>query len=369
MSSHNIRTDYLLDSDLIYLNTAALGPTPQAVLHRILQASQELARYPSHDAKDGLDIFLAAEQVRETGARLLGCDAEELRLTCSTTGSMNAIAQSIRLNQGDRILTTDSEHDGGSWCWHYLARRDSAIIDTVSITRLDYDHHAILERLAAAINSNTRVISVSHVIASTGLRMPIDEIAALAREHGILCVVDGAQAIGNINVNLKSLGCHAYATSGYKWLMGPKGTGFIYVSHDASSAIQPIYWNNLHSYINPTLALGLGTAIKAVLSHNITTIEHHNIALRNRAYAGLLELSTIKILSPPPGPQATAILSFELPDDLDSEYLRVMLREKHRLVVKAVEKKWFNGIRISPHMFNDESDIDALLQALRVYIT
>jgi len=88
----------------------------------------------------------------------------------------------------------------------------------------------ILKRLADNLTKKTKLISVSHVFSSTGLRTPIAEIAALARANGALCIVDGAQAAGAIEVNVKTLGCHAYATSGHKWLMGPKGTGLLYLS-------------------------------------------------------------------------------------------------------------------------------------------
>src|SRR4029079_2413333 len=125
-----------------------------------------------------------------------------------------------------RVLTTDVEHEGGSVCWSYLKRRRGISIDVVSIAPGDFGTRAIIGRFEKAITDHTKVISVSHVITSTGLRMPIAEIAALAKSRGVLCVVDGAQAVGGIDVDVKKLGCHAYVATGHKWLMGPKGTGF-----------------------------------------------------------------------------------------------------------------------------------------------
>jgi selenocysteine lyase/cysteine desulfurase len=94
----------------------------------------------------------------------------------------------------------------------------------------------------------TRVISVSHVITSTGLRMPVREIVALARSRNILTIIDGAQAVGNIEVDVKAIGCDAYAAPGHKWLMAPKGTGFLYIRKEAASQIQPVEWTekNIH---------------------------------------------------------------------------------------------------------------------------
>lgn len=368
MNSGDEHSEYVLDSDLIYLNTAALGPTPRIILECVQDAWRELAEYTNRiDHRH--DIYQRAEQAREQCASFIGCRADELLVTRGTTDSMNIIAQSVRLNAGDRVLTTDREHDGGALCWRYLARRYGAIVDTVPVA-IDHDPHAIVKRFAAAITSHTRIISVSHVIASTGLRLPVAEIADLARQHGIVCAVDGAQAVGNIEVNVKSLGCHAYATSGHKWLMGPKGTGLLYVSRDGDADIEPIEWENASSFIgNPALTIGLGAALKAVQSRDIAVVERHNVELRNRCYEGLARVPNVELVGPPPGPQATAILSIRLPTSIDSDRVRMTLREKHNIVVKTVERKWFNGIRIAPHVFNTEADIDALLEALRETLT
>lgn len=199
------------------------------------------------------------------------------------------------------------------------------------------------------------------------------EIATIARERGILCVVDGAQAVGAIPVNVKSLGCHAYATSGHKWLMGPKGTGLLYVSRDAGAAIQPIQWQDGHRYgaesagVGPLpLAIGLGAAIQRMQDIGMAEVERHGLALRNRAYAGLQQIAKVRLVGPPPGPHASAMVTCVLPDGIDSKMLRDALREKHGIIVKMIEKHWFNGIRLSPHVLNSTGDIDAALQALQV---
>jgi selenocysteine lyase/cysteine desulfurase len=252
-------------------------------------------------------------------------------------------------------------------------QRRGAVIDRVAIAPEDHDTAAIVRRFADAIAPATRVISVSHVITSTGLRMPIAEICKLARSHNIISIVDGAQAVGAMPVDVKALGCDAYATSGHKWLMGPKGTGLLYVSKHASAAIQPIQWQEDHRYgansagVGPLpLAIGLGAAIERLQAIGMAEVERHNLELRNRAYAGLKQIPKLRMVSAPPGPLATALVTCKLPDAIDSKVLRDTLFNKHRIVVKMVEKQWFNGIRISPHVLNTEAHIDAVLGALRV---
>jgi selenocysteine lyase/cysteine desulfurase len=314
---------------------------------------------------------VAANRARALAADLLGCTADEILITRSTTDAMNSLAQGVRLTPGDRVLTTDQEHDGGHVGWQYRARRDGVRLDTVPIAPTDHDPAAILRRFADAITRRTRVISVSHVITSTGFRMPIAEIATLAKAHGILCIVDGAQAVGQIDVDVKALGCHAYATAGHKWLMGPKGTGLLYVSREAAG-IEPVQWEDGRTFVAHStgmgslpLASGLAVAIEAMQARGLPAVERHDMALRNRAYAGLQAIPQCEVVSPPTGPLGTALVAARLPPHVDSRRVMIALREKHGVVIKMVEKRWFNGIRLSPHVFTTEADIDAALRALR----
>jgi len=367
-------SEYLLASGLTYLNTASLGPTPRMVLNRTLETWNELESNPVYMAYGDGPVLAEADRTREQAAGLLGCTADEILITRSTTDAMNSLAQGIRLVPGDRVLMTDQEHEGGSVGWQYRSRRDGVHIDVVPVALTDHDPDEIVRRFAAAITPATRVISVSHVISSTGLRMPITEIAALARHRGALCIVDGAQAVGHIDVDVKSLGCHAYATAGHKWLMGPKGTGLLYVSREATG-IEPVQWEDGRRFIaNSTgvgslpLAVGLGAAIEAMRARRMTAVESHDIALRNRAYAGLKEIPKLEVVSTPPGPLATALVAARLPVDIDSRQVRDILRQRHDVVIKMVEKRWFNGIRLSPHLFNTERDIDVALRAIRTVL-
>jgi selenocysteine lyase/cysteine desulfurase len=367
-------SEYLLSPGLIHLNTASLGATPRAVFDRVMQAWRELESDPVRMAYFTTEdtVLSATEKVRERAAGFLGCDPDELLLTRCTTDGMNNVAQSIRWNAGDRVLTTDQEHHGGNLGWLYQTQRRGVLLDRITIAPDDHDQAVIVQSFAAAITPATRVISVSHVITSTGLRMPIAEISSLAREHGILCVVDGAQAVGGFPIDVKALGCHAYAASGHKWLMGPKGTGLLYVARDAWPAMKPIQWQNAHNYgaesagVGPLpLVVGLGAAIERLQAIGMSEVERRGLALRNRAYIGLKQIARLRVVSPPPGPMATAMVACELPAGIDSKIVRDFLRSKHSIVVKMVEKQWFNGIRISPHVLNTDADIDALLRALR----
>jgi selenocysteine lyase/cysteine desulfurase len=314
-------------------------------------------------------VAALADKTRNAVADLIGCTADEVLLTRSTTNAMNIAALGIDLGRGDRVLTTDSEHEGGGAGWKYLEQRRGIAVDRVAIAPGDHNITGILERFAAAIRNETRVISVSHVNFATGLRMPVREIVALAKAKNILTIVDGAQAVGNIVVDVKSIGCDAYAAPGHKWLLGPKGTGFLYINKDAATKIQPVEWTDGKTYGAESagagslpLIVGLGAAIESARKRGMEASETQTLLLRNRAYEGLKKIPKVQILSAQPGPLATALLLFRHPDGVNNRAFFDALRNKYNVVLRGFPQ--VRGMRLSAHVFNTEADIDAALKAI-----
>nr|WP_299907063.1 aminotransferase class V-fold PLP-dependent enzyme [Sphingomonas bacterium] len=339
------RPEYGFAPGLTYLNTAALGPTPLSVRARMDAAWIELERNPVFETYGDGPLHLQSDRAREEVAALLGCRSTELLITRSTTDAMNILVSGMQLAAGDRVLLTDQEHEGGTYCWTNLARRRGIIIDTISIAPEDHDPAAIVARFARAIRPGTKVVSVSHVISATGYFMPIPEIAALARANGMLCMVDGAQAFGQIPVDVKALGCHAYAAPGHKWLMGPKGTGVLYLDPDTSDRIEPVQIEGGHRFISNStgvgclpLCIGLGAAAEAMRKRDMAAVRARTLDLRNLAYEGLTRIPGLRLASAPPGPAATALVAAYLPDAVDSFAFRAALLTKHQMVVKMAEK-------------------------------
>lgn len=371
-SGQDNKSEYLFAENLTYLNTGTLGPCRRETVRESIKMWEELESLPmKFYGSWGAESL--AEKTRTVAARFLGCDLSEMLITTSTTNGMNAVAQGLRLKAGDRILITDQEHSGGLSCWKYYAKYYGSVIDSVAVPNGENNAEAVLDRIKKSVTEKTRLISVSHVFSSTGLRMPIAEISALARSKGVLCIVDGAQAAGAIKVNVKELGCHAYATSGHKWLMGPKGTGLLYLSKDAQDIIRPMQfdesyktYNNGNGVVNLPCILGLAKAIEYLESVGIDKVEKHNLSLRNRLSEKLGNISSLKIVSPSPGRLASPMLACVLPDAVDRVAFVKMLLEKHKLSIRATHKEFgFNGIRFSTHIFNTEKEVDFAAEVLR----
>lgn len=362
--------DFAFEPGLVYLQTGSLGPTPRPVMEHTIAAWRELELNPS--AKGYGSLEQAMEAVRTRAATFMGCKTTELVITRSTTEGMNWVAQGIAWTAGDRVLTSDQEHPGGRVCWDYVARRSSVALDVVPIPPGENNAQAIIDGFAKRITPRTRVLSFSHVLSSTGLRMPVAELSALARSHGCMAVVDGAQAAGGMPVDVKALGCHVYATSGHKWLLAPKGTGLLYLADDLGSSIDPIALQGGRASYSASSGvtsipsvIGLGAALMYLSSIGLGAIETHDLALRNRLFLALQGVPRLRVVSAAPGPLASALLTFRLPDGIESGAFQAVMREKHRIELKVVPKNWMNGIRVSTHLFNTEQDVDALVAALR----
>src|SRR4030095_3444063 len=165
-------SEYLFSEGLTYLNTGTLGPCRRDTIEESLKIWEELESLPvKFYGKFGAESL--AEKTRGVAAGFLGCDISEMLITNSTTSGMNAVAQGLRLKAGDRILTTNQEHGGGLLCWNYFARYYGAIVDKINISPGEDDAELILKRVKDNLRKKTKLISVSHVFSSTGLRMPI----------------------------------------------------------------------------------------------------------------------------------------------------------------------------------------------------
>jgi len=362
--------DLLIDPDLSYVQTGSLGPTPRPVLDKTLAVWRELERDPTAFGYGPLEQGM--EGVRAKAAALLGCQLRELVITTSTTEGINWVAQGITLAPGDRILTTDQEHPGGRVGWDFVAKRYGATIDVVAIPPGENDAAAIVDRFSKLVTPRTRVLSFSHVLTSTGLRMPVAELTALARRAGAISVVDGAQAAGGVAVDVKQLGCDVYATSGHKWLLGPKGTGLLYLSDALVDRLEVIALQDGRAVYSHSVGVcsipsvhGLGAALDYITALGIARVEAHNLALHRYAFDALAKLPKVHIVSARDGSLATPLLTYALPAGVDAWALADKLHTAYRVEVKGVPREFLNGHRVSTHAFNDERDIDRLVSALR----
>jgi selenocysteine lyase/cysteine desulfurase len=371
-----VRDQFLLEPGYAYLNTGGLGPSPGPVIAAFHEAWLDLERRCESGHGTRADV-------RAHACEFLGCAEDELAFTRNATEGMNLVARGLKLREGDEIVMTTHEHPGGAMPWFAVREETPVRIRTIEPGSGGDD---TLERLRGALTARTRVVMVSDINCTTGLVMPVREIADLCRQRGIICVIDGAQAVGQIPVDLRSLGCDFYVASGHKWLLGPKGTGVLYARDEMLDRWKPPYVGaysdsrfdlgagvferlspasaSEYGTRNAPLVLGLSAAFDFLSTMGMETVAARGAHLARRLREGLSALDGVEVLTP--ADAGAAILTFRLPAAGGDPWEWVnRLRRDHGFRLRPVGEAQLDAVRASTHVFNSEEEVDRLISVVR----
>jgi L-cysteine/cystine lyase len=364
----------LATNDYAYLNTGSSGPPPDYVLEA-MSAADDLCSGPAYLEGFGLFAHQAEmnSRAREAAARLVGAD--EVALTQNTTHGMNLGVGSIDWRAGDEVVSVTTEHPGCLVPLHNLQDRFGAKIDLVPPP-------VTPEKIEASLTPRTRLVALSHVDWTNGEVLPLREICAVAREREVLTLVDGAQSVGNIPVDVGATGADMYAFTGHKWVLGPEGIGAFYVRPGL-----PVYSPNVGimslpdpadfdiegsytlrsdarrfeaSTMSPALASGLAAAAEAVYGCGSAWFEE----IRHRADVLidlLSQLPGVTIRSPRPA--QSGLVSFEVEGVAAIDAVELLLGQGFILRYLPAPNSY---IRASTHLFNTEEELEALMKTVRV---
>src|SRR5437870_5878089 len=237
-----IRKQFLIPEDEVYLNNGTVGSSPMAVLKAIIDCYQDAERLAQNDPEDyPIWGYAAWNQFRDPLAAFVGCKRDEIALVRNATEANSYIANGVDLKAGDEVLMTDQEHPGGEHPWNLRAKRYGVVVKKVTLPKPVQNAAQVLNQFNDAITPRTRVMFFSHITTATGVVLPAKELCALARSKGILSAVDGAHVIGMMRLNVHELGCDMYSSSQHKWLLAPKGSGFLYVRDEVIDRL----WNTI----------------------------------------------------------------------------------------------------------------------------
>ena len=360
-----IRKQLLIPANRLYLNTGSLGPSPLVVMDAVHAAMRELEMNPA--AENWGPLGQRMEAVREIIAGYIHAEQEDILLTRNTTEGLSLVAQSIVLEPGDEILTTDQEHGGALVGLEYTTQNQGAHIRKMSLPLPTTGTDQILEVIRANLSDKTKMLLLSHVNTITGLVMPFAEIAKITRPRGIILVADGAQAPGQIPVDVSSLAVDAYATSGHKWLLGPKETGFLYVHPDLRPGIRSAFtqsgfagYSASSGTRNVATIIGLGAAIQWHQEIGIERIRQRCLDIRNYCRERLQTLPGIEVISPDDESLSCGIVSYTLRDAKNNEVAQKL--KDQDIIIKVLPG--INGNRISCHLFVSKEDVDRFVEAL-----
>ena len=374
---YRLRWQFLIPPDQAFFNTGTLGASPKVVVdtvtRHLLFVEEHLTEWDySREKPELLAGYRPEETLRRKIADFIHCDLDEVGLTLNATMGMNFLANGIDLDPGDEVLMTDREHGGGRSGWDVKAKRYGTVVKEVRIPNDLSDPDDIVNAFESAITPKTKVISFPHITSGQGIILPAKRLVALARERNIFSIVDGAQAVGQIRVDVRDIGSDAYFFSPHKWLLAPKGTGVLYIRREEQERIWPTLasyqWDNhedgMYRFMqygthNQSLLRGLEAAIDFMSRIGPERVEKRVRSLGSYLRKGLSEIPRV-VLHTPTHPELAAGITRYSIEGLDGTKLQDELWNRKRIRVRGAP-----SVRQSCHIYNDYTQLDETLEVVR----
>lgn len=383
--TQSLRDEFLLDPDVVFLNHGSFGATPRPVFEAYQTWQRRLEWQPVQFL--GTDIGQYLAEARAALGLYLNADANDLVYVPNATFGVNVVARSLRLGPGDEVLATDHEYGACENAWLYMSRERGFRYVRRPISLPLPGDAEIVDHLWAGVTPRTKIIFLSHITSPTAVRFPVEAICARAREAGILTVIDGAHAPGQISLDLTAVGADFYAGNCHKWLCAPKGAGFLYARPEAQGLIEPLIvgwgWGEGRTFTfgsdyldylqypgtdDYAAYLAVPAAIEFQARHDWPSVRArcHELVARGidhiNEFTGLSSIYGSRVENF--GQMAAAPLP--LIDDLPAFKRR--LYDEFRVEIPCVQWGARQFIRISIQGYNTEADVDALLAALEAML-
>ncbi len=232
-----VRKQFAFSENSVPMNAANLCPSFRAVTESMARHTADIDFDCSFNNRAKYAELL--ESCRSSIAGQLGVSADEIALVRNTSEANNTINNGLQLEAGDEIVLWDQNHPTNNVAWEVRAQRFGLRITRVSTPAAPRSPQELVESFTSQLNSNTRVLSITHVSNLSGIRLPVADIVAAARARNIYVHLDGAQSWGALDINLQELDVDSYSASAHKWYMGPKEVGLLYVNRRNIERIWP----------------------------------------------------------------------------------------------------------------------------------
>jgi selenocysteine lyase/cysteine desulfurase len=372
----SLRGQFPQTASVVYLNTGTVGLCPLPVVEALLEQTRafEIAGQLGWGPAEA-----AMNAARDRLAVRLGARAADLVLTRNASDGTNMVATGIDWRPGDEVLLSGEEHPSMELPWHYQQQLGRLRLHRFPVFK---EPERTLAAVAQALTPRTRLVATSHVFSHSGNRAPVAALAALCRERGVLLHLDGAQSVGQFSVDLTALGVDFYAGNCHKWLLGPKGTGFLYLCPESLARLRPAH-------------VGAGSAARFTPEEGLTLHESaHRFEYATRDFAKygalvplldwwdalgpdraleymkglterlrqqLREIPGLRLHTADEWEHSSAMTTFSLPDRPAQE-IQAFLWERHRILTRTVNE--WEAIRLSTAIYNTPKEIDQFLAAL-----
>lgn len=394
MNVPQIRSDFPILKDAVYLDSASTSLTPEPVLKAVLDY------YHSYRANVGRGIYRLAQiadqrygDAHRKVAGFVGADEGELIFTRNTTEAINAVACGLEWRKGDGIVTTLLEHHSNLLPWMRLKKKGIKL----AVVKPDPQGRLDLGDFEKALDERTRLVAVSHLSNVLGIVLPVREIARICRDRGAALLVDGAQAVPHMPVSVADVGCDFLCFSGHK-MLGPTGTGCLWIKRPGEiepllvggGMVENVQVEDVrgHGYDikkgyegfeagTPDIsgAIGLGAAINYLTKAGIEEIHDHEKRLTGKLLKGLEEIESVEIYGPRDTKDRGGVVSFNVRGLMPHEVAmmldhasNIMVRSGHHCCIPLMRHLGlkYGTVRASLYLYNTEDEIDQLLAALEL---
>ena len=373
-----VRQEFMLDPQMSFFNTGTLGAMPRRVFERTVNhlrlTAEKIAEWDYYGA-DWISGYQPWTEIRQKAARLINCDVKELALTENATAGMNYISNGLDLKAGDEVLGTDQEHPGGECGWKLAAKRHGVVYRQLHLGKPITSPEEVIETFVKAMGPKTRVIAIPHLITGSGAILPVKEICGEARQRGIFTVIDGAQTVGHIKVDVKEIGCDAYYGSFHKWLCAPAGNGFLYLKKERApevwTTLASAQWDNhdddgyrlsQRGTGNLSLLMGLDEALNFHFELGPERVYARIKALGDYLRTRLQEVPGIKIFTPLHPQMAAGITVYNI-EGLTGNFIQDELWKRAKIRPRSMGEVY--GVRQSTHIYNSIEELDRTTAILK----
>jgi cysteine desulfurase/selenocysteine lyase len=366
-------------TNVLHFNNAGAALMPQPVLQSVLRHLELEAAIGGYEAAEQKSAEL--EGVYGVAARLLGCRPHEIAIVENATRAWDMVFYSLPFRAGDRILTAQAEYASNFLAYLQVCRRTGARVEVIPS-----DHHGqvSITALQDMLDEHVKLIAITHVPTNGGLVNPVTEIGALARAAKIPFLLDACQSVGQMPVDVQSIGCDFLSATGRKYLRGPRGTGLLYVREEWLDRFEPVFldlhaatwvapgeytvrrdarrFENWESYVAGKL--GLGAAMHYALSWGLDRTYARIVRLATWLRERLAQLPGVSICDL--GQERCGIVSFhvatadarEIQRRLSASQINVSVSPGHYTLLDMTTRGLASVVRASVHYYNTESEVD-----------
>jgi len=391
MKTTDVRRDIPLLDELIYLDAASTTPTPRPVLESM---NDYFYNYNANTGRGAYGLVVKAthelELAREKIAKFVNSNPEEIIFTKNTTESINIVAHGLNWNRGDNIIVSNMEHHSNLVPWLNLKKQG------VEVKVIKADENGVIDpgEVEKEMDEHTRLVTISHVSNSIGSVQPVDEISKIVEDRDVFYLIDAAQSVGHIDINLNKLKADLVAFPGHKGLLGPVGTGLLYCTRDSQAELKPLNLgggtvenvtsNEFELTESPARFeggtqniagfIGLGSATEYLQRIGMSKIERHTKKITKIMYHEIQDIDNAQVYGSPEN--IYGIASFNI-DNINPHHLAKVLDEVKSICVRSgfhcampsvrhMEANQLDGtVRASIHYYNTREEIEILGETLQ----